>query len=576
MQQVDFNAELIKELHNAATIEFQKLCQILTAEINQYKSAWHYRYRLRVWQRDNARPKHPRLIDVEQLETILTNATLSSTLLQSLQVYLNNSSNFRFAKLSPLRTNLNQTIKSYRYSHNINLIDKHLQLVQNKVQADAKQDPGSELPSEDTERVESISVNELDERVELQARQLEDLSNERDNLRRLLREAKDEISKLGSVQAQVQHYQQELATTQGHISQLKKELVSKEELLNIANSSIEKSITEQAEKAERLQQQSLLNQTLETSFQAEQKSFSENLAKLQHLEELRAKLAQENQELIEAINALRAKFDQTTQILADTKLQLADQIQVSAETEKAREAVRAQLSQSVNKLEEENSQLLEQLKTKDATIAQQSQYLQDQRDYNLYLHKAFANYRKSAAELIDAFTQVLSGVIKLFKQVLQPKLGKKLRIDIRNQLDSKEGKYADLLLKQVDQEKAISVETSYKKYIVEDEVMRQTLEDGLEPGGSRVEHAAESSSTPSTPKKVIRSSDDNVSLTDHPSSVVAKIGSPVKSGLSTQDNRARLQRGQKLNAAYIGKSTLSESAVDTIYQSKFSALMNHH
>lgn len=156
------NSQYIQTLHLEAYQLMQEFIVLLSDTIAAYERSWAYRRHL-------AKPeKHFRVINVEELKAILTATqqnpnALASVLANDITTYLNDRSKFHFfARLSPLRSKLHASVKSYRKAHSLTLLDDRLKLVQDY----DPQQKIEELVEDSEEHIDTLTSH-LEEQEEL-------------------------------------------------------------------------------------------------------------------------------------------------------------------------------------------------------------------------------------------------------------------------------------------------------------------------------------------------------------------------------------------------------------------------
>lgn len=132
------NIELITAIQGAAAADLESIRAELRITITQYQDKWYSKRRQRLYdaavaaqgQEMAGEIKHPRLVNVDQLLHHINDSGLNaSQLSKTLDDYLNTGNHFSWAKLSPLRKELNIKIKAFRKHKNLNLIDRDLNLL---------------------------------------------------------------------------------------------------------------------------------------------------------------------------------------------------------------------------------------------------------------------------------------------------------------------------------------------------------------------------------------------------------------------------------------------------------------
>jgi hypothetical protein len=345
MRDVNFNAEKISELNGKASDELEAFRTFLSDSIAHYKTSWIYRRRLKKSEEHPNDPQHPRLLDVVKLESIVNMHVLSTNLAKAVEAYVNKPENFRFAKLSPLRRGLNARLKEYCKSHDLNLIDSHLQLLKG-VQAPEMEQGPSQREAINTDTASSINAD-----VETM-----DFSQEPEEI----------VAVKQHAQASSHNDHSEI------IDQLKNQVRHRDRII--------------AEKEEQL-------------------NHKQN-----------------------AINSLGQRLQKNSKVLENTHETL---------------------------VEATNMVLLlqEHVVVKDEIIAQQGNMIIEKNSSLKSLAESFKKYAKSATDLVNSLTHVLSGVVALLKISLRPFKGASMRKEIAGQLKKQSGNYHDLLANQKDTEK---------------------------------------------------------------------------------------------------------------------------
>lgn len=133
VQRIIYNNDNSKQAQDKARAKLSKFREALTATIDKYKSEARYKsldkkHKKKILTEPN-HPKHVRLKDVEELESIIKNAKTAHELETNVLNYTNGKDKFKgLGHLSRLRTRLNAALKKFVANNKLKDIDRCLNL----------------------------------------------------------------------------------------------------------------------------------------------------------------------------------------------------------------------------------------------------------------------------------------------------------------------------------------------------------------------------------------------------------------------------------------------------------------
>ncbi len=104
-----------------AKVKFELFREKLQAAVDKYKSTLTYRVHEKTSKKTGT--IHPRLADVNELQTILNNASYNVPLKDDMLKYINDREHFKRSKLSPLRRYVRNAVNQYIKEHNIESLE---------------------------------------------------------------------------------------------------------------------------------------------------------------------------------------------------------------------------------------------------------------------------------------------------------------------------------------------------------------------------------------------------------------------------------------------------------------------
>ncbi len=286
-----------------AKVKFELFREKLQAAVDKYKSTLTYRVHEKTSKKTGT--IHPRLADVNELQTILNNASYNVPLKDDMLKYINDREHFKRSKLSPLRRYVRNAVNQYIKEHNI----ESLELIDAILAIYSKDNEASVGTVQ--ESVDEDSESKFSEDLQAHLKIINQQQLELQQAQQRLQDAQREVERLNASPVILQVAEEKFESVEEK-QRIRLELIHATNELAVTKESLVVATTS-------LDQATKRNRDLELENKQQAVSLGEAAASLDQATKRNRDLEHENKQQAETINQQSAQINSLKTIITELK-----------------------------------------------------------------------------------------------------------------------------------------------------------------------------------------------------------------------------------------------------------------